>query len=158
MDAVDTYRSACFAPAPETSVISYEAKEGPYRIVIDLLGGEDERILMVNGLPGNTTDRDRRLGMLSVLDRIDGLEIVEVVGNWDTGTSQTAAANALPPMDSATRSAARTPCTAAPGDFSAHSPNGPHHHAVRCDHGVAERRFRLPQVVDSRGSGRKRSR
>lgn len=210
MDAVDTYRSACFAPAPETGVIAYEAKEGPYRIafvngfagndwriqaiqsakawavreentasieefsvvsvgndsaaqiaaidnfiaagydaiifiavnptafepvirraeragtilvpfdnvldtdavvqinesqlalgalkartVIDLLGGQAERILMVNGLPGNATDRDRRLGMLSVLDQVDGLEIVEVVGNWDTGTSQTAAANAL---------------------------------------------------------------
>ncbi|MEM9318265.1 MAG: sugar ABC transporter substrate-binding protein [Pseudomonadota bacterium] len=63
--------------------------------VMDLLGGEAERILMVNGLPGNATDRDRRLGMLSVLDEVEGLEIVEVVGNWDTGTVQTVVADAL---------------------------------------------------------------
>ncbi|MEL6208053.1 MAG: sugar ABC transporter substrate-binding protein [Pseudomonadota bacterium] len=63
--------------------------------VMDLLGGEAEKILMVNGLPGNATDRDRRLGMMSVLENVDGLEIVEVVGNWDTGTSQKVVADAL---------------------------------------------------------------
>ncbi|MGD1886132.1 MAG: sugar ABC transporter substrate-binding protein [Cohaesibacteraceae bacterium] len=63
--------------------------------VMDILGGEADRILMVNGLPGNATDRDRRLGMLSVLDEVDDLEIIEVVGNWDTGTSQTVVADAL---------------------------------------------------------------
>ena len=63
--------------------------------VLDELGGSAEKILMVNGLPGNATDRDRRLGMLSVLDKVDGLEIVEVVGNWDTGTSQKVVADAL---------------------------------------------------------------
>ncbi|QBF30251.1 sugar ABC transporter substrate-binding protein [Thalassococcus sp. S3] len=63
--------------------------------VMDILGGEAEKILMVNGLPGNATDRDRRLGMMSVLEQVDGLEIVEVVGNWDTGTSQKVVADAL---------------------------------------------------------------
>lgn len=63
--------------------------------VMDLLGGKAKKILMVNGLPGNATNRDRRLGMLSVLDKVDGLEIVEVVGNWDTGTSQKVVADAL---------------------------------------------------------------
>lgn len=63
--------------------------------VMDILGGKAEKILMVNGLPGNATDRDRRLGMMSVLEKVDGLEIVEVVGNWDTGTSQKVAADAL---------------------------------------------------------------
>ncbi|MEM6933015.1 MAG: sugar ABC transporter substrate-binding protein [Pseudomonadota bacterium] len=63
--------------------------------VMDLLGGEADKILMVNGLPGNATDRDRRLGMMSVLERVDGLEVVEVVGNWDTGTSQKVVADAL---------------------------------------------------------------
>ncbi|MEM6384094.1 MAG: sugar ABC transporter substrate-binding protein [Pseudomonadota bacterium] len=63
--------------------------------VVDLLDGEADRILMVNGLPGNATDRDRRLGMMSVLEDVDGLEIIEVVGNWDTGTSQTVVADAL---------------------------------------------------------------
>ena len=63
--------------------------------VMDILGGEADKILMVNGLPGNATDRDRRLGMMSVLENVEGLEIVEVVGNWDTGTSQKVVANAL---------------------------------------------------------------
>jgi len=63
--------------------------------VMDILGGEANKILMVNGLPGNATDRDRRLGMMSVLENVDGLEIVEVVGNWDTGTSQKVVSDAL---------------------------------------------------------------
>ena len=50
---------------------------------------------MVNGLPGNSTDRDRRLGMMGVLESVAGVEIVEVVGNWDTGTSQKVVADAL---------------------------------------------------------------
>lgn len=63
--------------------------------VMDLLGGKANKILMVNGLPGNATDRDRHIGMMSVLDKVEGLEIVEVVGNWDTGTSQKVVADAL---------------------------------------------------------------
>lgn len=63
--------------------------------VMDALGGEASKILMVNGLPGNATDRDRRLGMMSVLEKVEGLEIVEVVGNWDTGTSQKVVSDAL---------------------------------------------------------------
>lgn len=63
--------------------------------VMDILGGNAKKVLMVNGLPGNATDRDRRLGMMSVLEQVDGLEIVEVVGNWDTGTSQKVVGDAL---------------------------------------------------------------
>lgn len=63
--------------------------------VMDELGGTAEKILMVDGLPGNATDRDRRAGMMSVLDQVEGLEIVQVVGNWDTGTSQKVVADAL---------------------------------------------------------------
>lgn len=63
--------------------------------VMDALGGTASKILMVNGLPGNATDRDRRLGMMSVLEKVEGLEIVEVVGNWDTGTSQKVVSDAL---------------------------------------------------------------
>lgn len=63
--------------------------------VMDELGGNASRILMVNGLPGNATDRDRRLGMMSVFENVEGLEIIEVVGNWDTGTSQKVVADAL---------------------------------------------------------------
>ena len=63
--------------------------------VMDALGGTADKILMVNGLPGNATDRDRRVGMMSVLEKVEGLEIVEVVGNWDTGTSQKVVSDAL---------------------------------------------------------------
>lgn len=63
--------------------------------VIDALGGTADKILMVDGLPGNATDRDRRAGMMSVLEKVDGLEIVQVVGNWDTGTSQKVVSDAL---------------------------------------------------------------
>lgn len=63
--------------------------------VMDALGGKAEKILMVDGLPGNATDRDRRAGMMSVLEKVEGLEIVQVVGNWDTGTSQKVVSDAL---------------------------------------------------------------
>ncbi|MEM9228747.1 MAG: sugar ABC transporter substrate-binding protein [Pseudomonadota bacterium] len=63
--------------------------------VVDILDGDVDKVLMVNGLPGNATDRDRRLGMMSVFENVEGLDIVEVVGNWDTGTSQKVVADAL---------------------------------------------------------------
>ncbi|WP_421853619.1 substrate-binding domain-containing protein [Oricola sp.] len=69
--------------------------------VIDALGGRDEisgkgiKILEVRGLPGNSTDRDRHLAVQDIFGKIDGAEIVEVVGNWDTGTSQKVVADAL---------------------------------------------------------------
>jgi len=63
--------------------------------VKDIVGADLKKVLMVNGLPGNATDRDRRLGMMSVLESVDDIEIVEVVGNWDTGTSQKVVADAL---------------------------------------------------------------
>lgn len=63
--------------------------------VMDLLDNEADRILMVNGLPGNATNRDRRTGMMSVLENVEGLEVVEVTGNWDTGTSQKVVSDAL---------------------------------------------------------------
>tara|TARA_R110000744_G_C19369002_1_gene562249 strand:+ start:1807 stop:2892 length:1086 start_codon:yes stop_codon:yes gene_type:complete len=79
-----------------------QVNESPYAIgrlkaqtVMDLLEGKANKILMVNGLPGNATDRDRRLGMMSVLKKNDDLEIIQVVGNWDTGTSQKVVADAL---------------------------------------------------------------
>lgn len=52
------------------------------------------RVLEVRGLPGNSVDRDRSIGMHKVFDR-EGVEIVTVVGNWDTGTVQKVVADAL---------------------------------------------------------------
>lgn len=65
------------------------------KTVMEASEGQAKKILMVDGLPGNATDRDRRKGMMSVLDQYEGLEIVRVTGNWDTGTSQKVVADAL---------------------------------------------------------------
>jgi ribose transport system substrate-binding protein len=54
------------------------------------------KILEVRGLPGNSVDRDRHLGFREVMEKqAPGFEIVEIVGNWDDGTSQKATADAL---------------------------------------------------------------
>ncbi len=58
--------------------------------------GNSGKVLEVRGLPGNSVDRDRHLGFREVMES-DGndFEIVEIVGNWDDGTSQKATADAL---------------------------------------------------------------
>jgi ribose transport system substrate-binding protein len=53
------------------------------------------KVLEVRGLPGNSVDRDNHDGMHSVLDKIPGVQVTEVVGNWDTGTVQKVVADAL---------------------------------------------------------------
>lgn len=55
---------------------------------------EGLRVLEVRGLAGNSVDRDRSVGMHNVFER-EGVEIVTVVGNWDTGTVQKVTADAL---------------------------------------------------------------
>jgi ribose transport system substrate-binding protein len=76
--------------------IEFEETKGRY--VWQLLEEEGKtsgiRVLEVRGLPGNSVDRDRSIGMHNVFDR-DGVEIVTVVGNWDTGTVQKVVADAL---------------------------------------------------------------
>ncbi len=64
--------------------------------LLEQLGKKSGKILEVRGLPGNSVDRDRHEGFRSVMEA-DGndFEIVEVVGNWDDGTSQKATADAL---------------------------------------------------------------
>ncbi len=53
------------------------------------------KFLEVRGLPGNSVDRDNHDGMRSVLDKVPGAQVVEVVGNWDTGTVQKVVADAI---------------------------------------------------------------
>jgi ribose transport system substrate-binding protein len=64
--------------------------------IIEQLGTNSGKLLEVRGLPGNSVDRDRHLGFRSIVEA-DGnnFEIVEIVGNWDDGTSQKATADAL---------------------------------------------------------------
>lgn len=52
------------------------------------------KVLEIRGLPGNSVDRDRHLGFREIMDK-HKVQIVEVVGNWDDGTSQKVAADAI---------------------------------------------------------------
>ena len=59
-------------------------------------GKKAGNILEVRGLPGNSVDRDRHLGFREVMEAPGNkFKITEVVGNWDTGTSQKVTADAL---------------------------------------------------------------
>ena len=54
------------------------------------------KILEVRGLPGNSVDRDRSIGINEVIKASDGdWDVVSVVGNWDDGTTQKVVADAI---------------------------------------------------------------
>ncbi len=54
------------------------------------------KILEVRGLPGNSVDRDRSIGINEVFEKDGGKwEMVSVVGNWDDGTTQKVVADAI---------------------------------------------------------------
>jgi ribose transport system substrate-binding protein len=53
------------------------------------------RVLEIRGIQGNSTDRDRHGGVEQVLASYPDVEVVEVVGNWDTGTVQRVTADAF---------------------------------------------------------------
>lgn len=67
--------------------------------VIDQLksaGKTSGKLLEVRGLPGNSVDRDRSIGIHEVLKESGGdWEVVQVVGNWDDGTAQKVTADAI---------------------------------------------------------------
>ena len=64
--------------------------------IIDKSGKKAGDILEVRGLPGNSVDRDRHLGFREIMEAPGNkFNITEVVGNWDTGTSQKVTADAL---------------------------------------------------------------
>ncbi len=54
------------------------------------------KLLEIRGLPGNSVDRDRHVGFREIVEKDAGkYEIIEVVGNWDDGTAQKVAADAI---------------------------------------------------------------
>jgi ribose transport system substrate-binding protein len=53
------------------------------------------KILEIRGLPGNSVDRDRHVGFREIVEPAGKYEIIEVVGNWDDGTAQKVAADAI---------------------------------------------------------------
>lgn len=64
------------------------------QFLVEETGGEG-KILMINGVPGTSVDTDRREGAYEVFDAEEGIEYIEVVGQWDPGEAQTATATAL---------------------------------------------------------------
>ena len=59
-------------------------------------GVTEGKILEVRGLPGNSVDRDRSIGINEVIAASGGKwEMVSVVGNWDDGTTQKVVADAI---------------------------------------------------------------
>ena len=59
-------------------------------------GVSSGKILEVRGLPGNSVDRDRSIGINEVIAADGGdWEMVSVVGNWDDGTTQKVVADAI---------------------------------------------------------------
>jgi ribose transport system substrate-binding protein len=66
------------------------------KFLLQEMGKTSGDILEVRGLPGNSVDRDRHLGFREVMEAAPNkFNITEVVGNWDTGTSQKVTADAL---------------------------------------------------------------
>ena len=63
--------------------------------VIKRMGKTKGKILEVRGLQGNSTDRDRSRGTHEILDQYPDIEVIQVVGNWDTGTVQKVVADAI---------------------------------------------------------------
>jgi ribose transport system substrate-binding protein len=63
--------------------------------VISQMSKPEGKVLVIRGIQGNSTDRDRQVGVLRVLENYPGIEIVEVVGNWDTGTVQKVTSDAI---------------------------------------------------------------
>jgi ribose transport system substrate-binding protein len=56
---------------------------------------DKKRVLEVRGVPGNSVDRDRHDGFRDALKAAPGIQVTEVVGNWDDGTGQKAVADSL---------------------------------------------------------------
>ncbi|WP_419729123.1 substrate-binding domain-containing protein [Lichenicola sp.] len=56
---------------------------------------DKKHVLEVRGVPGTSVDQDRHEGFRAALKADPGIQVTEVVGNWDDGTGQKAVADAL---------------------------------------------------------------
>jgi ribose transport system substrate-binding protein len=52
-------------------------------------------VLMIHGVAGTTVDNDQANGAMSVFKQHPDIKVIDVYGNWDVGTNQKVAANAL---------------------------------------------------------------
>lgn len=58
-------------------------------------GAAKGKILEVTGVAGTSVDRDSQEGVRKVFAAEPGIEVIQVVGNWDAGTGQKATADAI---------------------------------------------------------------
>lgn len=72
-----------------------EFEEVKAKFVYDNMAEKKGKVLEIRGLPGNSVDRDRSIGLHNVFDGKPGIEVVTVVGNWDDGTVQKVVADAI---------------------------------------------------------------
>ncbi|RWM93069.1 MAG: ribose ABC transporter substrate-binding protein [Mesorhizobium sp.] len=77
---------------PEWTTFEGEIKT---QSVVDQMKQPKGKVLEVRGIQGNSTDRDRHVGLERVLANYPDIEVIEVVGNWDTGTVQKVTADAI---------------------------------------------------------------
>jgi ribose transport system substrate-binding protein len=64
--------------------------------LLENLPSKKGKLLEVRGLPGNSVDRDRHEAFRRVVEAPGNqFEVIEVVGNWDDGTTQKVVADAL---------------------------------------------------------------
>ncbi|MGD9538108.1 MAG: substrate-binding domain-containing protein [Alphaproteobacteria bacterium] len=73
--------------------IPFEEVKAQY--ILDHMAEKKGKVLEVRGLPGNSVDRDRSIGMHNVFDKVPEIEVITVVGNWDDGTTQKVVTDAL---------------------------------------------------------------
>jgi ribose transport system substrate-binding protein len=65
------------------------------KAVLDLMPQKKGKVLEVRGIAGNSTDRDRHEGVKKILAKHKDIQVVEVTGNWDTGTVQKVVSDAI---------------------------------------------------------------
>lgn len=63
--------------------------------VVNQMETPSGKVLVIRGIQGNSTDRDRQIGVERVLENYPDIETVQVVGNWDTGTVQKVTTDAI---------------------------------------------------------------
>ncbi len=56
---------------------------------------QKKHVIEVRGVPGNSVDRDRHDGFRQAMAEDPGVQVTELVGNWDDGTGQKAVADTL---------------------------------------------------------------
>lgn len=72
----------------------YDMGKGWAEFLVKETGGKGN-ILMVRGLAGTTVDNDQAQGAHDVFKKYPDIRTTEVYGNWDVGTNQKVAADAL---------------------------------------------------------------